>query len=88
MGLPAAAKAAYIGRRMDDSTREALEAIEEAKALLPSDGPVVLSAEYLRLIERVAALPENQPGTDKTWTERVLAEWQYLVENARKLPPG
>lgn len=71
---------------MDDATRRTLEAIERAKASLPPEGPVVLSEEYLRLIERVEALPENRPGTDKTWTERVLASWKRTVETAREVP--
>ena len=32
--------------------------------------PMVLSEEYLRHIEMVASLPENQWGADKTWVEQ------------------
>jgi len=73
---------------MDDATRRALEAIAEAEAAKPPEGPIVLSEEYLRLVRRAEALPANRPGTDKTWTERVLSEWKRLVESARELPPG
>lgn len=73
---------------MDELTRKALEAIETARSAQPAEGPIVLSEAYLRLVERVEALPENRPGTDKTWTERVLEEWKHLVETARRLPPG
>jgi hypothetical protein len=73
---------------MDDMTRKALDGIAAAESAQPSDGPIVLSQEYLRLVERAAKLPENRPGTDKTWTERVLEEWKHLVETARELPPG
>lgn len=30
-------------------------------------GPVTLSEEYLELVRRVEALPENQSGADKSW---------------------
>jgi hypothetical protein len=73
---------------MDEVTRRALEAIDAAKSAQPTEGPIVLSEEYMRLVERVEALPENRPGTDKTWTERVLEEWRHLVETARELPSG
>jgi len=73
---------------MDDATRKALEAIDAAVAAKPPEGPIVLSEEYLRLVRRVEELPENKPGTDKTWTERVVDEWKHLVESAREIPPG
>ena len=73
---------------MDEVTRRALEEIAAAKAAQPSEGPIVLSEEYLRRVERAEKLPENRRGTDKTWTERVLAEWTHLVETGRELPPG
>ena len=74
--------------RMDDVRRRALEGIEAALAAKPPEGPIVLSAEYLRLVERAERLPENRPGTDKSWTERVVAEWKTFVESAREVPPG
>jgi hypothetical protein len=73
---------------MDEVTRRALDGIAAAESAQPSEGPIVLSKEYLRLVERAEKLPENRPGTDKTWTERVLEEWTHLVETARRLPPG
>jgi hypothetical protein len=72
---------------MDEMTRRALQSIAQAKSLSPPEGPVVLSDEYLRLIERVEALPENRPGTDKSWTERVLASWKRTLQTAREVPP-
>jgi len=71
---------------MDDSLRKAHAALDAAKEWKPPPGPVVLSPEYLRLIERVEQLPENRPGTDKGWTERVLAETKWIVENAVEIP--
>ena len=62
--------------------------IAAAEAAKPGEGSVVLPDEYLRLVERAEQLAENRPGTDKSWTERVLAEWKSLVESARELPPG
>ena len=78
---------AYV-LRVDEGTRKALEAIAAAKAMQPPEGPVVLSEEYLRLIERAERLPENRPGTNKAWTERVLAEWDHLVKNAKIIRRG
>lgn len=72
---------------MDDRTRRALEAIAKAVAMQPPPGPVVLSAEYLRWIERLEALPESRPGTDTSWTERVLVSWKRALESARAVPP-
>ncbi len=74
--------------RMDDVLRRALEGNAEAEALSPRPGPIVLSSEYLRLIERVEALPQNRPGTDKTWTERALESWREELEDIRESPPA
>ena len=73
---------------MDEVTRRALAGIAAAQAAQPPEGPVVLSQEYLRLVEQAERLPANRPGTDKTWTERVLAEWKHLVDTSRRVPPG
>ena len=73
---------------MDDALRRALEGIAAAKEAQPDEGPIVLSQEYLRLVERAEQLPQNRPGTDKTWTERVLMEWAYLLRTRRVIPPG
>ncbi len=40
-----------------------------------------LRADYLRAIEKLEALPENQSGADKTWVER--ANRAYLEHYAR-----
>ena len=71
---------------MDDVTRRALEGIAAAKAWKPPQGPIVLSEEYLRLVERVERLPENRPGADKTWTERAIASWKHAMRTAREIP--
>ena len=77
---------------MDDVLRRALEGLERAKALQPPPGPIVLSDGYLRLIylrliERAEALPQNRPGTDKTWTERVLGTWKEVLRSIREVHP-
>lgn len=71
---------------MDDATRRAHRALDEAKAWKPPEGPIVLSDEYLRLVDRAADLPQNRPGSDKTWTERVLIEWKRALETVREIP--
>ena len=69
---------------MDDETRRALDAIAEAVSSKPPEGPIVLSDEYLRLVEQVEQLPENRPGTDKTWTEACA----LVVEASPRNVPG
>lgn len=70
---------------MDEVLRRALAGIDEAVAWKPPEGPIVLSEEYLRLVERAERLPENRPGADKTWTERLLAWSQHDLETAREI---
>ena len=61
--------------------------VDAAVAWKPPEGPIVLSDEYLRLVERAEQLPENRPGTDKTWVERMLASSKYVLNNIREMPP-
>jgi len=42
------------------------EAAEQAKSIR-----IELDEEYLRLIARAEALPQNQSGADKTWVWRM-----------------
>lgn len=72
---------------MDDDTRNALEAI----AACASDadarkGPVSLSEEYLRAVDAAERLPANRSGSDKTWTERALADWFRDIASVRRVP--
>lgn len=71
---------------MDPTTSRALDAIASAVREVPPPGPVQLTAEYLRTIELAEELPVNRTGTDKTWTERVLAEWLDALKSARRVP--
>jgi len=66
-----------------DEAPEIERILKEARAALPPEGPVVLTPEYLRAIELVEALPENRPGSDKSWTERAFRSCLDMVRNAR-----
>ena len=70
---------------MDDAIRKTLAAIDAAVRWKPPEGPVTLSADYLRLVERAEALPQNRPGTDKTWVERMVAISRFELASAREL---
>jgi hypothetical protein len=63
------------------------ELLELAESWKPPEGPVVLSEEYLRLIDRVERTVASRPR-DVSWVERVLDEWRYVVRNVRKVPRG
>jgi hypothetical protein len=41
-----------------------------------SSGPVPLSDEYRRAIERVELLPQNRAGADKSWVEQSIQEYR------------
>lgn len=71
---------------MDEANRRALAAIDAAVQAQPPPGPVVLSDEYLAMVEQVEALPENRPGTDKTWTERLLEGVMWELRSAKEVP--
>jgi hypothetical protein len=44
------------------------------KEAQPPPGPIVLTDEYLRLLERYEALPQSRPGADRTWVGTLVAE--------------
>ncbi len=75
-------------KHMDNSTREALRILDEFERLPRESGPVVLSEAYLRAVERWEALPENQPGSDKTWVLRMDLSARALWAAARSSPDG
>jgi len=70
---------------VDETAKKALRGIAWAESLQPPEGPITLSTEYLRLIERVENLVENCDGADKAWTERALSSWQDEVQSAREI---
>ena len=52
-----------------------------------SDHPAIdekfeLTEEFLRAVRRWEDLPHNQPGQDKTWVERLDAEWREHYRRA------
>ena len=69
---------------MDPETKRALEQLDEVTKDLQMEGPVDLDPAYLRLIERVEALPENQDGADKSWVWRCLETARLHFERARR----
>lgn len=46
-------------------------------------GPVELSPEYLRAVERVESHPSNQSGVDKTWVGETLRRNRAHFARAR-----
>ena len=65
---------------------EALRILDEIHRTAPlKTRPVVLSAEYLRAVKQVEALPENQDGADKTWVERVMRQSREHFAKARRI---
>jgi hypothetical protein len=58
---------------MDSTDDKALRAIDDAVAEVARlSGPVTLDEAYLRAIERVEAMPQNQSGADKTWIREAV----------------
>jgi hypothetical protein len=65
---------------MDRDTDEALRLLDEVVRTVPAHEPIELDADYVRLIEAVEALPENQDGADKSWVwERYAAYREHLA---------
>ena len=73
---------------MDRDKQEALDAIDRAVAWVRErreQGYEPLSARYLKHIERVEALPQNQSGSDKSWMwKTVEAARQHFAAARRK----
>jgi hypothetical protein len=65
---------------LDDGLRALREASELAASIR-----IDLDAEYLRLIAAAEALPENQPGADKTWVWEAESAFREHYRNVR--PP-
>jgi len=70
----------------DPGAERALRILDEIRRTVPLETrPVVLSPEYLRAVEQVEALPENQDGADKTWVERAQREFREHYARARQV---
>jgi hypothetical protein len=70
---------------MDSPADKAFRAIDDAVAEVARlSGPVKLEEAYLRAIERVEALPENQSGSDKTWVVEAQRQFREHFRRARR----
>ncbi|HVS11696.1 MAG TPA: hypothetical protein VMS76_17645 [Planctomycetota bacterium] len=68
---------------MDPQLKAALEILEKAeREWKPPPGPIVLSDEYLRLVERYEALPQSRSGVDKTWVGRLIDDSERELGSA------
>jgi hypothetical protein len=70
----------------DPGAERALRILDEIRRTMPLETrPVVLSADYLRAVKQVEALPANQDGVDKTWVERVMRQSREHFAKARRI---
>lgn len=70
---------------VDSDADKALRAIDAAVAEVARlSGPVALDVAYLRVIERVEAMPENQSGADKTWVWEAIERDRRHFARARR----
>ena len=44
--------------------------------------PIRLGGAYLRAIETLETLPQNESGADKSWVERAIRRWRELCRKA------
>ena len=71
---------------MDASDERALKILDYFANLPRVVGPVTLTDEYLAHIARVEALPQNQPGSDKSWVHRVIENSRRMYASAKLKP--
>ncbi|MGH9312896.1 MAG: hypothetical protein ACRD09_03685 [Vicinamibacterales bacterium] len=70
---------------MDSPADKALRAIDAAVAEVARlSGRVALDEAYLRAVERVEAMPENQSGADKTWVSDAQRQFREHFRRARR----
>ena len=67
---------------MDPSMKRFFEILDEVRTWPRETGPVTLRPEYLRAIEEIEALPENQSGADKSWVEKADREFREYYQRA------
>ena len=73
---------------MEPELADALAAIDRAVAWVrerQESGWPPLSSEYLRAIERVERLPQNQSGSDKSWVWRTVKTAREHFRRARRV---
>ncbi len=68
---------------MDSDTQAVLKMLDELEP--GPTGPVRLSPEYLRAVERVENHPDNQSGSDKSWVGKALRRNRAFFERAKRL---
>lgn len=70
---------------MESPADKALRAIDAAvEEVARLTGPVTLDEEYLRAVERVEAMPQNQSGADKTWVHDAQRQFREHFKRARR----
>lgn len=70
---------------VDSPADKALRAIDAAVAEVARlSGRVALDEAYLRAVERVEAMPENQSGADKTWVSDAQRQFREHFRRARR----
>ena len=67
---------------MVDADERALKILDAIARERREVGPVTLSREYLDDVARVEALPQNQPGADKSWVYRAIRSSQEMYARA------
>lgn len=65
-----------------DGARDVLDALVQQP---PQRDAITLSAQYLRDIASVEALPENRDGADKTWVLTLAEELMRLHRNVARM---
>jgi len=51
----------------------------------PRRDAIRVSKAYLRAIERLESLPQNQSGADKSWVERAIRSWREHYAKAVRI---
>lgn len=67
---------------MDDANVRAIKILDELTRTPREVGPVKLTQEYLKAIEYIESLPENQSGADKSWVHRLLIDSRRFYARA------
>lgn len=67
----------------DDADEERLERMfAEVRHLAHEAGPLALDGAYVRAVEVVDSLPQNQSGADKTWVFNALRQFREYYGSA------
>lgn len=70
---------------MDPALEAAFRVLDELRAAGIPSGPVALSREYRRAVERVEAMPANQSGADKTWVSDADRDWRSYFARVERM---